>query len=155
MDKQDFNNLLFIIDSFNSDNTRLYILDEIFETISSNKMDNKQIDIVFKMLQQNTSYIFSYLNIERIENDEHLETVVIMVILDMLNKWMYQFKDCSRECRIEFEKSKLTELSKKIKIIIKVNSIFENKLYSDIDFFFIEFSKRVDRVYNQTIYRVL
>ena len=41
-----------------------------------------------------------------------------------------------------------------INMIIKINSIFENKLYNETDFFFFEFRNRVDKLYDQTIYRV-
>ena len=77
-----------------------------------------------------------------------------MRILDMLQIWMYEFQHLSREIKIKMEKLKLSELSKKINMIIKINSIFENRLYNDTDFFFFEFRNRVDKLYDQTIYRV-
>jgi len=153
MDDPNYKILTYLIDRFNSSGEN-NLLDEIFEIISTNEINDKQKSNILHMLQKSTSEIFSYLNIERIENDEYLETVIIMRILDMLQISMYEFQHLSKDIKIKMEKLKLSELSKKINMIIKIDSIFENKLYNDTDFFFFEFRNRVDKLYDQTIYRV-
>ena len=144
------NYLLHRFDSYGE----IKILNELFEVINSNEINCHQKSEIFKVLNTRTLEIFSYLGIERIDDEEYLDTVIIMRILDMIQKWMYGYQDLNKESRIKIEKLKLSELSRKINMIIKINSTFENKLYNDIDFFFVEFNRTVDRLYDQTIYRV-
>jgi len=142
MSNTDFKKISYLINRIKlKDERHTSLFSEVIEIVSFSSFNTTQKLKLFDMLSLCKAEILPYLGIHEstiIEKGEYSDLIIIHAILDMLMVWMEEFENLSVEEDIIMKQDKIIETCDKINMLISINDIFENKLYTEFEYFFSE-----------------